>query len=281
MIPVAVVVGMIVIAFVVQPSGAQGQTPASVLQTATPSATGAASATPSATPSKTTSPTAAPNATKTTISNSTATTSTTAASGTATTNANTIANPDLTSTVAGVRSSPTATPTEVDLSHQTNECGSLQESSTALSVEQAINGVSVKATRAATYPIEYFRCILMATGTQESFSLASAVSKAQAAGNTQTVLIDLWVTNAGHDYGQVSMKDAALAGAGQTFAPLATLGGRADIVIATGQGRTVTLVVAIKNAVAGSTGPLTLTLPAPLFGGTPTAGKYSLFLPTP
>jgi hypothetical protein len=281
MIPVAVVVGMIIIAFVIQPSGAEGQTPVKAVQTATAavSDTPTSTATPSATATK---PAATISATAS-ASNATPGAKTTASAGASSTvNPNTIADPNLTSTVAGVQGSPTATPTaQVDLSHQSNECGSLQESSTALSVEQAINGVSVKATRAATYPIEYFRCILMATGTQESVSLASAVSKAQTAGSTEAVLIDLWVTNAGRDYGQVSMKDAVLAGAGQTFQPLATLGGRADVVIASGQGRTVTLVVAIKNTVGGSTGPLTLTIPAPLFGGTPTAGKYSLFLPTP
>jgi hypothetical protein len=283
MIPVAVVVGMIVIAFVIQPSGAEGQTQAAAVQTATaePSTTATATATPSAAASKSATSTASSSASKTALAGATSQSSTTP-NGSATVNPNTIANPVLTSSVAGVQGSPTATPADaIDLSHQTNQCGSLQEASTALSVEQAINGVSVKATRAASYPIEYFRCILMATGTQESFSLATAVSKAQTAGNTDAVLIDLWVTNAGHEFGQVSMKDAVLAGAGQTFAPIATLGGRADVVISSGQGRTVTLVVAIKNTVGGTTGPLTLTLPAPLFGGTPTAGKYSLFLPTP
>jgi hypothetical protein len=98
---------------------------------------------------------------------------------------------------------------------------------------------------------------------------------------THAILIDLWITNAGRDFGQVTLKDAQLAAAGQLFSPLATLGGRADVVVASGQGRNVTLVVAIKNSLGPTTGPVTLTIGSPLFGGQPTAGKYSLFLPTP
>jgi hypothetical protein len=189
-----------------------------------------------------------------------------------------------TSDVAGVRGTPTVTATpqvQPDLSRQSTQCGAMQETSVALAIEQTINGVSVKATKSSTYPIEYFRCILMATGTQEAFSLAASVGKAQSAGMTHTVLIDLWITNAGKDFGQLTLKDAQLAAAGQVFSPLATLGGRADVVVSSGQGRTVTLVVAIKNSAGPTTGPVTLTIGAPLFGGQPTAGKYSLFLPTP
>lgn len=184
--------------------------------------------------------------------------------------------------VAGARAtaSATATAEQIDMSHQSTQCGSIQESSTALSVEQVINGVSVKATRAAIYPIEYFRCILMATGSQDSFSLAGAVSKAQTAGMTNAILIDLWITNAGQNFAQLNLRDALIAAAGDTFAPIATLGGRAEVVISSGQGRSVTVVVAMKTSLP-TPGPMTLTITAPLFGGQPTAGKYQLFLPTP
>lgn len=259
---------MLIVAFAVQPGGsAEGQTA---------TATGVsiqASATATTTPSATASPPATPTAAASKTASASPTAISTAPGGAAT------ASTTSTSDVAAARATPSPTPGP-DLSRQVNQCGTVDETSMGLSVEQSINGVSVKATRAASYPIEYFRCIMMATGTQESFSLANAVAKAQDGGSTYAVLIDLWVTNAGRDFGQLSMKDATLAAAGQTFAPLATLGGRADVVIASGQGRTVTLVVAVKNTVGATTGPMTLTLPAPLSGGQPTAGKYSLFLPT-
>jgi hypothetical protein len=181
--------------------------------------------------------------------------------------------------VAGARATPGTTP-EPDLSRQSTQCGSIQESSLPLSVEQGMSGVSLQATRAAVYPIEYLRCILMATGGREAFSLAGSVAAAARAGATHAVLIDLWITNAGREFGQVNLKTAALAGAGQTFAPLATLGGRSEVVVSSGQGRTVSLVVAVESAFE-KTGPMTLTVEAPLIGGKQTAGKYQLFLPTP
>lgn len=272
LIPAAVVVGMIAIAFGVQPGGAQGQTQAQAFsltpEAAQPTAQPTVAKTPAASPTQ---PAAAASAAQGT--------------GLPANAANTGINPAAiggSSDVAGARSTPTAIAADqVDLSHQSNACGAIQESATALSVEQSINGVSAKAQRVATYPIEYFRCILMATGTQESFSLASAVAKAQSAGMTHAVLVDLWITNGGRDFGQMSLKESVLALAGQTFVPLATLGGRADVVIASGQGRNVTVVVAVKNSVGTTTGPMTLTIPAPMTGGKVTAGKYQLFLPTP
>jgi hypothetical protein len=269
LIPIGVVVLMVIVAFAVQPGGsAEGQTTdgtdVNILADGTPTASATATQSAAATPS----PTASPAASKTAIASPSAGT-TVAANG----------SPTVTSDIAAARATPSPTPGP-DLSRQVNECGTVDESAMNLSVEQSINSISVKATRAATYPIEYFRCIMMATGTQESFSLANAISKAQDGGSTHAVLIDLWVTNAGRDFGQLSMKDATVAAAGQTFAPIATLGGRADVVIASGQGRTVTLVIAVKNTVGDGVGPMTLTLPAPLAGGQPTAGKYSLFLPT-
>ena len=270
LIPIAVVVGMTIIAFGVQPSGAQGETPSKARTTPT-----ALVAQPSTTPVAT--PTSQPQQTATQQAQGSAT-------GTAVVANNLPGQQTATSDVAGVRGTPAATATttaEADLSRQSTQCGAIQETAVPLAVEQSINGVSVKATRASTYPIEYFRCILMATGGQEATSLSSAVSKAQSSGMTHAVLVDLWITNAGRDFGQVNLKEAQLAAAGQVFSPLATLGGRAEVVVASGQGRNVTLVVAIKNTVGATTGPVTLTINAPLFGGQPTQGKYSLFLPTP
>ena len=57
--------------------------------------------------------------------------------------------------------------------------------------------------------------------------------------------------------------------------------GRGEVVVSSGEGRSVTLVVTLANAVGGTTGPMTLTVDAPLSGGQQTAGKYQLFLPTP
>jgi len=268
LIPIAVVVGMTVIAFGVQPSGAEGETPAKARTTPT-----ALVAQPSTTPVAT--PTAQPQQTATQQARAGAT-----ATGAASNNGQ--GQQTATSDVAGVRGTPAATATaEPDLSRQSTQCGAIQETAIPLAVEQSINGVSVKATKASTYPIEYFRCILLATGGPEATSLSSAVSKAQSSGMTHAVLVDLWITNAGRDFGQVNLKESQLAAAGQVFSPLATLGGRAEVVVSSGQGRNVTLVVAIKNTVGATTGPVTLTINAPLFGGQPTQGKYSLFLPTP
>jgi len=183
--------------------------------------------------------------------------------------------------VAGARSgSPAAATPEVDFSRDSTQCGSIQENSVTLSVEQTIAGVSVRVTRAAVYPVEYFRCILMATGGREAISLASSVSKAQKGGATQAVLIDLWITNASHEFGQINLKTASVAAAGQAFAPLATIGGRSEVVVSSGQGRSVTLAIAVKNSL-DRTGPMTVSVDAPLAGGKQTAGKYQLFLPTP
>ncbi len=269
LIPIAVVIGMTVIAFGVQPDGARGETP-SRTRTTVPAPTAQQSPAPPTTPTTQPSPALTQQAPP-----SVSTTATAAASGQS--------QPGPASDVAGIQGTPAATPTaaEASLARQSTQCGSIQETAVPLAVEQSINGVSVKAVKASTYPIEYFRCILMATGGQEAYSLSSAVSKAQSGGMTHAILVDLWITNAGRDFGQVNLKESQLAAAGQVFAPLATLGGRAEVVVSSGQGRNVTLVVAIKNTVGNTTGPVTLTINAPLFGGKPTQGKYSLFLPTP
>jgi hypothetical protein len=193
--------------------------------------------------------------------------------------------------VAGARATPSAitvaaqtTPADPgpDLSRQSGECGAIREVTVPLSVEQNIGGVAVRATRAAVYPIDYLRCILLATGGRDATSLSLTIGKAeQEAGATHAVLIDLWMTNSGREFGQLNLKSAQVAAAGATFSPLATLNGRADVVVSAGQGRSVTLVVGVKHSIGGNTGPMTLMLEAPMFNGKPVPGKYQLFLPTP
>lgn len=186
------------------------------------------------------------------------------------------------SQVAGVQSTPTAVATvDPALYSESTQCGSLQETAVALGVEQVMAGISVTATGASVYPIEYFRCILMATGGGEAYALASSIAGAEQGGSTHIVLVDLWIANSSKQFAQVNLKTAHLSAAGQTFAPLATLGGRAEVVVATGQGRAVTVVVAITNTVTTTTGPMTLVVDGPLSNGEQVPGKFQLFLPTP
>ena len=184
------------------------------------------------------------------------------------------------SEVAGARATPQDAG-QPDLARQATECGAIQETSISLSVEQTLYGVSLRATRASVFPIEYFRCILMATGGNDAFALASSIAKSYRGGATHAVLIDLWVANSSRDFGQLNLKAATLAAAGQVFSPLATLGGRAEVVVSGGQGRAVTLVIPVKESVGPTIGPVTLVAEAPLVGGKKTAGKYQLFLPVP
>ena len=256
-LPGAIVVGMLAIAFGVQPQGADGKasdiatTPIERSEPASPTASVAASS-PTAT-----SPQASPTP-----------------------------EPSNTQQVAGVRSTPGATvsPTAtVDpaLQRQPTQCGELKEATTTVAVEQSISGVSIKATRVAVYPIEYFRCILMATGGQEAYGLAGSIMKAEEQGQTHVVLVDLWMANGSKQFGQLNVRGGSLAVAGQTFAPTATLGGRSEVVVSSGQGRNLALVFAIKNTIGETTGPMTLVVDGPLIGGNQVAGKYQLFLPTP
>lgn len=252
LLPALVVVGMVVVAFGLQPG--TGNTKSADR----PTLVALAPATPTGQPSPTTakSPTVA---------------ATQLATATGVTEA-----------VAGVRGTPPASPTpEADLSHETTQCGSIQEQTVPLSVQQVLSGVAVAATRATIYPADYFRCILMATGGREAMALASAVSKAQRDGATHAILVDLWITNAGRDFAQLNLRSAWLAMAGQNFSPLATLGGRSEVVVSSGQGRNLTLVVTVKTGPGATTGPMTLTVEAPMAGGKQTPGKYQLFLPTP
>ena len=259
-LPAAIVVGMLALAFGVQPRTSGQAKDVSAIPIERSSAT--VPALPSATPTAAATKAAATPA------------------GTAGQSASTTA----TSDVAGARSTPQVAPSStVDpaLQRQPTQCGALKESTSALAVEQAISGLSIKATKVAVYPIDYFRCILMATGGQEAYGLASSILKAEDQGQTHIVLIDLWLANASKQFGQVNLRHATVAMAGQSFVPLATLGGRAEVVVSSGQGRTLSLVVAIKNSIGETTGPITLVVEGPLLGGNQVPGKYQLFLPTP
>lgn len=271
-LPAAIIVGVLGLAFGVQP-GTPGQ--------AKDISTVAISRSDVDVP---TLPAATPTAS---VTKSTQTTPATLPAGATQGSANAIppaanASPTVTSDVAGVRSTPGATPTlDPALEQQPTQCGAIKETTTPVAVEQSISGLSIKATRVAVYPVDYFRCILMATGGQEAYGLASSVLKAEDAGSTHIILIDLWMTNASKQFGQVNVRNATVAAAGQTFAPLATLGGRSEVVVSSGQGRTLSLVIAIKNTVGETTGPVTLVLEGPLLAGAQVPGKYQLFLPTP
>jgi hypothetical protein len=266
-LPAAIVAGMLFVAFGIQPKGANGEA-TDIATTLIESHGTPTVALPSATPTVAASKTAAPSST------ASATQSGQAVSSQAT--------PGATSDVAGVRSTPSATATvDPALQRQPTQCGEIQESTTTLAMEQAISGVSIKATRAAVYPIEYFRCILMATGGQEAYGLAGSVMKAEEQGSTHIVLIDLWMANASKQFGQLNVRNSTLAVAGQSFSPTATLGGRSEVVVSSGQGRNLSLVVAVKNTIGATTGPMTLVVEGPLIGGDQVPGKYQLFLPTP
>ena len=271
-LPGAIVIGMLAIAFGVQPAGKPSRAEdvsAALIPRADATATLPAGS-PTAIP--TTPPTSAAVASQTAPSLDNRQGSPTAGTGT------------VTSDVAGARSTPSVTATAtVDpaLQRQPTQCGAIKESTSVLAVEQSISGVSIKATSAATYPIDYFRCILMATGGQEAYGLASSIAKSEAEGQTHIVVIDLWMANASKQFGQVNVRNATLALAGQSFTPLATLGGRSEVVVSSGQGRNLSLVVAIKNTVGETTGPMTLIVEGPLMGGSQLPGKYQLFLPTP
>lgn len=271
-LPLAIVVGMLGIAFGVQPKGANGEATdiAATVIESNESPTATASATPPVSPTSV-------------LASATArSTRTATASGTPGASSTPGANGSATSDVAGVRSTPEATPTvNPALLERPTQCGELKETTTDVAVEQAISGVSIKATRVAVYPIEYFRCILMATGGQEAYGLAGSVMKAEEQGQTHIAVIDLWIANASKQFGQVNVRNATLSAAGQTFAPTATLGGRSEVVVSSGQGRNLSLVVALKNTVGESSGPMTLVVEGPLIGGNQVAGKYHLFLPTP
>lgn len=161
------------------------------------------------------------------------------------------------------------------------QCGSIQESNVPLAVEQNIASVAVRATNAAVYPVEYLRCILLATGGSDAVTLANAIAEAGRAGATHAALVDLWIANGNRDFAQLNLREAQVAGAGGNAGVLGVLNGRGDVIIASGQSRTVTLVVTMAVTYGGTPGPITLSIEAPLIGGEATKGKYQLFLPTP
>jgi hypothetical protein len=269
--PAAIVGGMLLVAFGLQPGGGQPgapNEPPTVAARTSPTAMLPTATLTMAVKSPTVAPTRTSQA------------DATAGSGT---DGHLIADPAQApgqSEVAGVRATA-QDGAQPDLARQSTECGAIREASVNLSVEQTLYGVSVRATRASVFPIEYFRCILMATGGNDAVSLAYSISKSYKDGATHAVLIDLWVANSNRDFGQLNLKAATLAAAGQVFSPLATLGGRAEVVVSGGQGRAVTLVVPVKESVGPTIGPVTLIADAPLVGGKKTAGKYQLFLPVP
>lgn len=267
-LPAAIVAGIIVAAVTIQPSGP----PASAGQLE-----GMAPATSTVAPS----PTSAVPTPEPTLPLASATTSSSRTPG-----------PSVNETspgeaVAGAIQTPSATVTTVaptpDLSGgmEQAQCGLIQEASVPLAVEQNLAGVAIRATNAAVYPIEYLRCILLATGGSDAVTLANAIAEAGRAGSTHAALVDLWASNGNRDFAQLNLRDAEVISAGGTTGALGVLNGRGDIVIASGQARTVTLVATMTVTYGATPGPITLSIEAPLIGGTATKGKYQLFLPTP
>jgi hypothetical protein len=160
-------------------------------------------------------------------------------------------------------------------------CGTVQENNVPVSVEQRLADVSVRATNVAVYPVDYLRCILLATGGSEAITLANAVAQAGREGATHAALVDLWIANSNRDFAQLTLRAAQFAAAGQTFGALGALGGRGEVVVASGQSRGITLVATVSVDYGATTGPITVSIEAPLIGGEPAQGKYQLFLPTP
>jgi hypothetical protein len=188
--------------------------------------------------------------------------------------------PDNTSEVAGVQTTATIEPTPVEAVTEA-QCGERREATSIVGVSQTLSNVSVEASRASVYPIDYLRCILLATGGKDAIMLAGALGDAERAGSTHVALVDLWVTNGSRDFAQLALNTATFSAAGQTFEAMGTLGGGAEAVVASGQGRAVTLVGILTNTIGATTGPITVALEGPRLGGVQVPGKYQLFLPTP
>jgi hypothetical protein len=207
---------------------------------------------------------------------------TTEPTATATADTSTTAEPtvDGTSEVAGVQSTPEPTATEMQ-AVTSAQCGALQEGTFIVGVTQTLSGVSVEATQVSVYPISYLHCLLLATGGHDAVTLASALGDAERAGSTHVALVDIWITNGSRDFAQLTLNTVLFSAAGQNFPALGTLGGGAEAVIASGQGRAVTVVGTVTNTIGSNTGPITLSLEGPWLGGVQVAGKYQLFLPTP
>jgi len=183
--------------------------------------------------------------------------------------------------VLEVQDEPELEPTAIPDFSSNARCGSIQETVIEAGVAQTLHKVSVHVASVAVYPIEYFICILSATGGAEADALGSELEDAMMKGATHAVLADLWMTNSGREFAQLDMNRAGFVAAGLTSRPLAVLGSSTEVLITAGQGRGLTLVATVTIALGGTTGPITLTLEPPLVGGEETAGMYQLFLPTP
>jgi len=184
-----------------------------------------------------------------------------------------------TAEVAGARA--TATPTPPRVFANVGDCGALREAVYPLAVEQGLQGVTVAVRTAAVYPLEYLQCVLAGMQGAEAEALAGVLAERYRAGDTHAVLLDLWVTNGSRTFAQVNLRRASVAAASQLFAPSAVIGGRAEVVLNSGEGRSLSILVTLRNTVGETTGPLTLTVEAPLVGGQPVAGRYQLFIPLP
>ncbi len=278
-LPGLAVGAMLLVAVGLQPRG-PSPTPESGARI-DPAAVAAASPTPPPSPAPSPSPTTAPRTASATASRSPGATAT-ADPAHAGLPGDAIAPASAADEVAGARSTATATAgADIDLSAQSTQCGAIQETTIAVSVVQSLGGISVKATRAAVYPVEYFRCILVATGGKDAIALATSIYKAEREGVTHAVLVDFWIANGGREFGQVNLTTATIAAAGRTFPLLAALGGRGEVVVSSGEGRAVTIVALLTSTVGATTGPITVSIEAPMVGGKPTPGKYQIFLPTP
>lgn len=252
-LPGGVIAAVLMLAVFIQPSATS--TPADA---STPGTSGLTTAT--ATEALTPTETAVPTATATTAATSAAT-----------------------NEVAGARSTPEIEPTATEpvVVVTTAQCGALQEGTYGVGVMQTLSGVSVEATQVSVYPISYLHCLLLATGGRDAVTLASALGDAERAGSTHVALVDLWVTNGSRDFAQITLESALFSAGGQNFPAMGALSGGAEVVVASGQGRPVTIVGTITNIVGTNTGPITLSLEGPWLGGTQVPGKYQLFLPTP
>lgn len=210
----------------------------------------------------------------------TATAATTTVTGATTPLSSAVEAETATAEVAAARA--TATPTSRPrVFANVGDCGELREAAFSLAVEQGLYGVTVAARGAAVYPLDYLQCVLAGMEGAEAEALADALAERYRAGDTHAVVLDLWVTNGARTFAQVNLRRATVAAAGQSFAPVAVIGGRGELVLGSGEGRTVTLLVTVRNTVGDTTGPLTLVVDAPLLSGQPVAGRYQLFLPLP
>ncbi len=184
-----------------------------------------------------------------------------------------------TAEVAGARS--TAAPAQPRVFANVGDCGALREAVYPVAVEQGLQGVTIAVRSAAVYPLEYLQCVLAGMQGAEAEALAGMLAERYRAGDTHAVLLDLWVTNGARTFAQVNLRRASVAAAGQLFSPSAVIGGRAEAVLNSGEGRSLSMLVTLRNTLGEATGPLTLTVEAPLVGGQPVAGRYQLFIPLP